>query len=150
MMKKWKFSLETVRQLKQRIEEEAAQKHSRALIQLSKAKAALAETENELNATALMQFSNRSSHNAQQLIQFNQYFDLLEKQRKERLELVLRAEKETTLARAALEKAARDREILERLYGRQRAEHQFHVAKQEQKWVDDIAQHLKRGLLNAV
>ncbi|ODU23099.1 MAG: flagellar export protein FliJ [Verrucomicrobia bacterium SCN 57-15] len=149
-MKKWKFSLETVRQLKQRIEEEAAQKHSRALIQLSKAKAALAETENELNATALMQFSNRSSHNAQQLIQFNQYFDLLEKQRKERLELVLRAEKETTLARAALEKAARDREILERLYGRQRAEHQFHVAKQEQKWVDDIAQHLKRGLLNAV
>jgi flagellar export protein FliJ len=150
MMKKWKFSLETVRQLKQRIEEAAAQKHSRALIQLSKAKAALAETENELNATALMQFSNRSSHNAQQLIQFNQYFDLLEKQRKERLELVLRAEKETTLARAALEKAARDREILERLYGRQRAEHQFHVAKQEQKWVDDIAQHLKRGLLNAV
>jgi flagellar export protein FliJ len=150
MMKKWKFSLETVRQLKQRIEEAAAQKHSHALIQLSKAKAALAETENELNATALMQFSNRSSHNAQQLIQFNQYFDLLEKQRKERLELVLRAEKETTLARAALEKAARDREILERLYGRQRAEHQFHVAKQEQKWVDDIAQHLKRGLLNAV
>lgn len=149
-MKKWKFSLETVRQLKQRIEEAAAQKHSHALIQLSKAKAALAETENELNATALMQFSNRSSHNAQQLIQFNQYFDLLEKQRKERLELVLRAEKETTLARAALEKAARDREILERLYGRQRAEHQFHVAKQEQKWVDDIAQHLKRGLLNAV
>jgi len=149
-MKKWKFSLETVRTLKKRIEDEAAQKHSRALILLGRAKSELAETENELNGVALMQFSKRSSRNAQDLMQFNQYFELLEKRRKERLEAVLRAEKETTLARASLEKAARDREILERLYGRQRSAHEFHVARQEQKWVDEIAQQIKRGLLSAV
>ena len=51
---------------------------------------------------------------------------------------------------AHLEKAARERDILERLYGRQRTAHRFHIAKQEQKWVDEIAQQIKRGLLSAI
>jgi flagellar export protein FliJ len=83
-------------------------------------------------------------------LQLNQYMSLLEKQRKERLEVCLRAEKEVTLARANLEKVAREREILERLYGRQKSEHRFHVAKQEQKWVDEVAQQIKRGLMSAI
>lgn len=149
-MKKWKFSLETVRTVKRRLEEEAAQKHSQTLLQLGRAKADLAQTENELNATALMQFSTNAKKNAQQMLQLNQYMSLLEKQRKERLETCLRAEKEVTLARAHLEKTARERDILERLYGRQRTAHRFHIAKQEQKWVDEIAQQIKRGLLSAI
>ncbi len=149
-MKKWKFSLETVRSVKRRLEEEAAQKHSTALLQFSRAKADLAQTENELNATALMQFSTKGKKNAHQMQQLNQYMTSLEKQRKERLEICLRAEKEVTLARAQLEKVAREREILERLYGRQKTAHRFHVAKQEQKWVDEIAQQIKRGLLSAI
>jgi flagellar export protein FliJ len=149
-MKKWKFSLETVRTVKRRLEEEAAEKHSRCVVQLGRAKADLAQTENELNATALMQFSTNGKKNAQQMLQLNQYMSLLEKQRKERLEVCLRAEKEVTLARANLEKVAREREILERLYGRQKSEHRFHVAKQEQKWVDEVAQQIKRGLMSAI
>src|SRR5688572_5079051 len=114
-MKKWKFSLETVRDLKNRIEEQAAQKHSAALVKMSRAKAELSETEKELNGVALMQFSRKRHASAQELLQLNQYMELLEKQRRERLEKCLHAEKEATLARAALEKAARDREVLDRL-----------------------------------
>ena len=149
-MKKWKFSLETVREVKRRLEEEAAQKHSVAVLQLGRAKADLAQTENELNATALMQFSTKGKKNAHQMLQLNQFMTALEKQRKERLEICLRAEKEVTLASAQLERVAREREILERLYGRQKNAHRFHVAKQEQKWVDEIAQQIKRGLLSAI
>lgn len=149
-MKKFKFSMEAVRLLKNKIEEEAAQKHARALLQVGKAKAELAETERELNAAALMQFSTGKKTPAQELVQLNQYIATLEKLRRERLERCLHAEKDATLARAALEKAAREREILDRVHEHQHASHKFHVARQEQKWMDEIAQKMKRGLLAAV
>ena len=67
-MKKFKFSLEAVRQLKNKIEEEAAQKHARALVQVSKAKTDLAATERDLNAAALMQFSANKKTPASELM----------------------------------------------------------------------------------
>ena len=149
-MKKFKFSMEAVRLLKNKIEDEAAQKHARALVQVGKAKADLAETERELNAAALMQFSASKKTPAQELVQLNQYISALEKLRRERLERCLHAEKDATLARAALEKAAREREILDRVHEHQHSLHRFHVARQEQKWMDEIAQKMKRGLLAAV
>jgi flagellar export protein FliJ len=149
-MKKFKFSLEAVRQLKNKIEEEAAQKHARALLQVSKAKAELAETERELNAAALMQFSAGKKTPASELMQLNHYINALEKLRRERLDRCLHAEKDATLARAALEKAAREREILDRVHEHQHGVHKFHMARQEQKWMDEIAQKMKRGLLAAV
>lgn len=149
-MKKFKFSLEAVRLLKNRIEDEAAQKHARALVQVGKAKAELSETEKELNAAALMQFSAGKNSPAQELLQLSQYMAALEKLRRERLERCLHAEKEATLARAALEKAAREREILDRVHEHQRGAHKFHMARQEQKWMDELALKMKRGLLAAV
>ncbi len=149
-MKKFKFSMEAVRLLKNKIEDEAAQKHARALVQVGKAKADLAETERELNAADLMQFSASKKTPAQELVQLNQYISALEKLRRERLERCLHAEKDATLARAALEKAAREREILDRVHEHQHSLHRFHVARQEQKWMDEIAQKMKRGLLAAV
>jgi flagellar export protein FliJ len=149
-MKKFKFSMEAVRLLKNKIEEEAAQRHARALLQVGKAKAELAETERELNAAALMQFSTGKKTPAQELVQLSQYISTLEKLRRERLERCLHAEKDATLARAALEKAAREREILDRVHEHQHSTHKFHVARQEQKWMDEIAQKMKRGLLAAV
>ena len=148
-MKKFKFSLEAVRLLKNKIEEEAAQKHARALVQVGKAKAELAETEKELNAAALMQFSTGKKTPAQELMQLNQYMTALEKLRRERLERCLHAEKDATLARAALQKAAREREILDRVHEHQHGAHKFHMARQEQKWMDEIGQKLKRGVLAA-
>ena len=149
-MKKFKFSMEAVRRLKNKIEDESAQKHARALVQVGKAKADLAETERELNAAALMQFSASKKTPAQELVQLNPYISALEKLRRERLERCLHAEKDATLARAALEKAAREREILDRVHEHQHSLHRFHVARQEQKWMDEIAQKMKRGLLAAV
>ena len=149
-MKKFKFSLEAVRQLKNRIEDEAAQKHARALVLVSKAKAELAETERELNAAALMQFSASKKTPASELMQLNQYISALEKLRRERLDRCLHAEKDATLARAALEKAAREREILDRVHEHQHGVDKLHLARQEQKWMDEIAQKMKRGLLAAV
>ena len=149
-MKKFKFSMEAVRLLKNKIEDESAQKLARALVQVGKAKADLAETERELNAAALMQFSASKKTPAQELVQLNQYISALEKLRRERLERCLHAEKDATLARAALEKAAREREILDRVHEHQHSLHRFHVARQEQKWRDEIAQKMKRGLLAAV
>lgn len=149
-MKKFKFSLQAVRLLKNKIEEDAAQKHARALVQVGRAKSELAETERELNAAALMQFSTGKKTPAQELLQLNQYITALEKLRRERLERCLHAEKDVTLARAALEKAAREREILDRVHEHQHSSHKFHVARQEQKWMDEIAQKMKRGILAAV
>jgi flagellar protein FliJ len=150
-MKRWKFSLESVRQLKNRLEEEAAQKHARALVQATRAKAALAETEKEINAAALMQFAGAGKKSsARELSQLAHYMTVLEKQRHERLDKVLHAEREATLARAQLEKVAREREILDRLHERQHSEHRFHVAKQEQKWIDELATQMKRGLLASI
>src|ERR1041384_2636012 len=131
-MKKWKFSLEAVQFLKNKIEQEAAQKHARALLVVNRAKAELVETEKELNAAALIQLSGL--RNGSELLQLNQYTTALEKRRRERLEKCLHAEKEATLARAALEKAAREREILDKLQERQHSAHRFHLAKQEQNW----------------
>ncbi len=148
-MKKFKFSMEAVRFLKNKIEEEAAQKHARALVNVGKARAELADTEKELNVAALMQFSTKKS-SAQELLQLNQYVAVLEKLRRERLERCLVAEKEATLARAALEKAAREREILDRVHEHQSKAHRFHVARQEQKWMDELAQKVRRGILAAV
>jgi flagellar export protein FliJ len=149
-MKKFKFSLEAVRFLKNKIEEDAAQKHARALVQVSKAKAELSETEKELNGAALMQFSAGKGTSAQELMQLARYVEALEKRRRERLERCLMAEKDATLARAALEKAAREREILDRVHDHQKNAHHFHLARQEQKWMDELAQQMKRGLLAAV
>jgi flagellar export protein FliJ len=148
-MKKWKFNLEAVRLLKNRIEEAAAQKHARALVKMSRAKADLAETEKELNAAALLQFSVGKKSTSQDLLQLNQYVTLLEKQRRERLEKCLHAEKEATLARAALEKAAREREVLDHLHDRQSSVHKFHVRLEEQKWIDELARRGRRGALMA-
>ena len=149
-MKKFKFSLEAVRQLKNKIEEQSAQRHARALVQVSKTKAELAEAERELNAAALMQFSATKKTPASELMQLNNYVAALEKLRRERLDRVLHAEKDATLARAALEKAAREREILDRVHEHQHSLHKFHVARQEQKWMDEIAAKMKRGILAAV
>lgn len=150
-MKRWKFSLESVRLLKSRLEEEAAQKHAQALVMVSRAKAALADTEREINAAALMQFAGGGKKaSARDLAHLAQYMNALEKQRRERLDKVLQAEREVTLARAALEKVAREREILDKLREKQHSAHQFHIARQEQKWVDDLAQQMKRGLLSAI
>jgi flagellar export protein FliJ len=148
-MKKWKFSLEAVQFLKTKIEQDAAQKHARALVEMSRARAELSDTEKEINTAALVQFSVKGS-SAKKLLQLNQYIDALEKVRRERLDKCLHAEKESTLARAALEKAAREREILDRLHHRQHASHRFHVARQEQQWIDELAQQMKRGLLAAI
>jgi flagellar FliJ protein len=148
-MKKWKFSLEAVQFLKTKIEQDAAQKHARALVEMSRARAELADTEKDLNTAALVQFSAKRTP-AKKLLQLNQYIQALEKVRREKLEKCLHAEKESTLARAALEKAAREREILDRLQDRQHARHRFHVARQEQQWVDELAQQMKRGLLAAI
>lgn len=150
-MKRWKFSLEAVRLLKSRLEEEAAQKHARALLSVARAKAQLAETEKEINAASLLQLAGTGKKKAaQEIAQLAQYIAALEKQRRERLEKVLQAEREATLARAALEKVAREREVLDKLRDRQRSAHHFHVARQEQKWVDELAQQMKRGWLRAL
>ena len=150
-MKKWKFSLESVRELKNRLEDEAAQKHARAVMNVPRARALLEETEKELNAAALMQFAGTGQRvTAKDLSQLAQFMCVLEKQRRERLDKVLHAEREATLARAGLEKAAREREILDRLRDRQQSAHRFHVARQEQKWIDEMALQLKRGLLAAI
>jgi len=149
-MKKWKFSLEAVQFLKRKIEQEAALKNSRAVLQVNRARAALAETEKEVNAAALLQFSAGRSNSGKKLLQLNQYMTALERVRRERLDKYLHAEKEATLARAALEKAAREREILDRLHERQHATHRFHLARQEQQWIDEVAQQMKRGLLAAL
>ena len=147
-MKKWKFSLEAVRILKKRLEEEAAQKHSQALVQLGHAKALLAETEANLQA-ATRDCSGRKRTSAAELMQLNQYIAGLDRQRAERQAATCEAEKLVTLARAHLEKMAREREILDRLHDRKKAEHGFHVARQEQKWLDEMAQRARRGLLAA-
>jgi len=149
-MKKWKFSLEAVQFLKNKIEQDAAQNHARALVQVSRARAGLAETEKELNAAALLQYSAGKKAPAEELLQLSQYVTALERIRRERLEKCLQAEKTATLARAALEKAAREREILDRLREKQRSNHRFHVARQEQEWIDELAQQMKRRMLAAL
>ena len=149
-MKRFKFSMEAVRFLKNKIEEEAAQKHAKALVTVGKARAELLETEKELNVAALMHFSTKKNTSAQELVQLNHYIGALEKLRRERLERCLLAEKEATLARAALEKAAREREILDRVHDHQRKAHGFHLARQEQKWMDELAQKVRRGVLAAI
>jgi len=149
-MKKWKFSLEAVQFLKNKIEQDAAQKHARALVEVSRARADLVETEKELNGAALLQYSAGKNSPAKKLLQLNQYMQQLEKIRRQKLERCLHAEKESTLARAALEKAAREREILDRLQEHQHSRHRFHVARQEQQWIDEMAQQMKRGLLAAI
>jgi len=149
-MKKWRFTLEAVQFLKTKIEQEAAQKHARALVEVSRARAELEETEKDLNAAALLHYSAGKKNSAKELLQVNQYIEALEKLRRERLDRCLRAEKESTLARAALEKAAREREILDRLEERKRATHRFHIARQEQQWIDELAQQMRRGLLAAI
>ena len=149
-MKKFRFSMEAVRFLKNKIEEEAAQKHAKALVTVGKVRAELSDTEKELNAAALMQFSAKKNTSAQELMQLSQYIAALEKLRRERLERCLVAEKEATLARAALEKAAREREILDRVHEHQRKSHRFHVARQEEKWMDELAQKIKRGVFATI
>lgn len=145
-MKKWKFNLETVRSLKQRLEEEAAQQHANALVRLSHARALLAETEESLRRAA-QDCARKKTASASDLLQMNQYINVLEQQRKQRGTASLEAEKNVSLARAHLEKVAREREILDRLHDRKKADHEFHLARQEQKWLDEIAQRARRGLL---
>ena len=147
-MKKWKFSLEAVRILKQRLEEDAARKHSEALVKLGHVKALLAETEKHLEAAA-HNCSRKHKVSVAEMLQLTQYMTLLERQRAERQTACCEGEKQVALARAHLEKVAREREILDRLHNRKKAEHDFHLARQEQKWLDEMAQRARRGLLAA-
>ena len=140
--------MEAVRNLKQRLEEEAAQKHAEALVKLNHARALLGQTEENL-AAAARDCAGKTMKSAAGLLQLNQYMSVLEEQKKEREAACREAEKQVALARAHLEKVAREREILDRLHDRKKAEHQFHMARQEQKWLDEMAQRVRRGLLTA-
>lgn len=145
-MKRWKFSLENVRSLKLRLEEDAARKLGEALTRASREKALLEETERRLRQISRDCASPRTT-SAAELLRMSQYISLLHQQRKDRQAACIEAEKQLALARARLETAAREREILDKLRDRRKAEHEFHLAKQEQKWLDEMAQRARQGLL---
>lgn len=142
-MKRWKFSLEAVRNLKATLEDKAGRNHAEALVRLGQARAKLAEIEQAMESAGNVAVSTGARILATEELHRRQYVAFLDQERKERHRLCQEAEKAVVLAREHLEKTAREHEILENLRDRKKAEHDFHVGRQEQKWLDELAQHMK-------
>jgi flagellar FliJ protein len=139
-MKGFRFRLERVRELREHKEDEAKQALAIALADHFRAEEELRAAEQRIHAARAAQLdAGRGYSSGLDLVAHQAYLERTESDhRASRQDLDLR-ENELAVRRGALQQAARDRQALDRLKERRRAEHQAEAARVEALSLDEIA-----------
>ncbi len=140
-MRRFRFSLETVLEVRKRREEACRLELARAQAARDRVLMELAALEHEAGDLLERQGESRARRVdlADETWFRNRHASLLQGASKARVALEER-EKELSARREETVKASRDRLVLERLEERQRREHAMEVAREEQGFLDDVAQ----------
>jgi flagellar protein FliJ len=136
----FRFRLERVRELRERHEDEAKMALAAALADHFRAEEQVQAAEQRIEEARMAQLdAARSQHSAVDMLAHQAYLERTESDhRASREDLDLR-ETELNDRRDALTQAARDRQALERLKDRRRAEHQREADRVEALALDEIA-----------
>ncbi|MBX5469469.1 MAG: flagellar export protein FliJ [Thermoleophilaceae bacterium] len=148
MDRPFKFSLERVRALRERTEELAREQLAASLSHRSQGEARLRA------ASATVERARRrrrelagAAVTAGELVARQMYLERTEREREAAALDLDRRDAEVQARRRALASAARERQVLERLEERRRADHELRVARRECAALDEMALsiHCRRG-----
>ncbi len=139
-MKRFQFTLEAVRIVRQRNEQTALERYAHALLTRRQAMDRLDAVQREINAgwqelRAMLAASCPASRAAQAHV----YHQSLEKRRTDCAAELGLAERRVNLAFQAMLHARQQREIVDKCFEKQKARHLRDQAHKEQKFIDDLA-----------
>jgi flagellar export protein FliJ len=139
-MKTFQFTLEAVRIVRQRNEQDAMERYAHALLARRQATDRLETVQREIDAgwqelRALLARGCAASLAAQAHV----YQQSLEKRRNECAAELGLAERRVNLALQAMLHARQQREIVDKCFEKQKARHQREHLRAEQKFIDDLA-----------
>jgi len=139
------FRLERVRSLRERAEERAAEELAHELRLRLRGEAMLLEaTEAASAATQTGREAVTSRSNGMDLIAAQAYIERAERTRREAALDLDRQESEVAARRAALQTAARERQVMDKLKERQHADHKAVWARKAQGALDEVALSVHR------
>lgn len=140
-MKPFRFTLEAVRTLRKRQEQEAMEAYAAAVATRQKALEGLREAERECEAAWAMSRERKAGGApAAHLSQVEDYCRLAEEFKKCCAEMVVEAQRKTDLALEKLLAARQAREAVDKFRQRQRDRYKRELAREEQKVLDEIGQ----------
>jgi flagellar export protein FliJ len=140
-MKKFRFTLEAVRTLRQRQEQTALEQYAGALRARQKALDALRDTERECEAAWMLRRERTASGApAAHVAQVQDYCTALESLKKQCAEAVVMAQRVMDHMLENLCRARRAREAVDQFYEWQRERYDREWQREEQKKMDDLAQ----------
>jgi flagellar protein FliJ len=136
----FRFRLERIRELRERKEDEAKRALAEAITEHFRAEEDLRAAERRIaGARAAQLAAAASARSGLDLVAHQAYLERAETARRARLHALDRRELELNDRRDELSDAARDRQALERLKERRRAEYQREAARIESLILDEIA-----------
>ena len=140
-MKKFRFSLEAVRTLRLRNEQEALQHYASALRARQSALAALSDAQHECEAAwELRRVRTLEGAPAAHLAQVQDYCEAVEALKKQCEDALAAAMRVVEQKLEQLHKDRQAREVVDRLCDRQRERHERELQRETQKRTDDLAQ----------
>ena len=138
-MKKFHFTLEAVRIVRQRQEQEAMERYAQALLARRQAVDRLDAVQREINAAwQELRAMLAKSCPASRVAQAHAYHQSLEKRRNECAAELGAAERRVNLAFQAMLLARRQREIVDKCFDKQKVRYQREQLREEQKFTDDL------------
>lgn len=139
-MKAFHFTLEAVRTLRQRNEQKALERYAQALLSRQRAMERLDAAQRELDRnTAALTTALQSGSEALKISQINDYQRVLTTARDEAAKMLGDAERQLNVAHQAMIAARQQREIVDKFFDKQKAQHQRGLLQSEQKMLDDLA-----------
>jgi flagellar export protein FliJ len=143
-MKAFKFTLQPVRTVRQRREQEAMEAYSRALLDQVQAAEQLRASEAALDAAqAEWQGISRQGCCASEMVKHAAHCHSLEAKRQEKMLRLADAERKANAGLEQMLAARQQREGLDKVLAKQRAAYSRDIARADQKFIDELAQ--RRG-----
>jgi flagellar export protein FliJ len=147
-MKNFKFSLQALRILRERQEQNALQEYGNTLRQLEAAQAKAEALQTELEgAWTQLQQAYKGSTSARHLAQLQEWCSTLRTQKQQSEYNLKVAHQHSQEAFTRLVAARQARSVVEKCYERQKQQHELQVRKHQTKIQDDRAAHHSSSLL---
>jgi flagellar export protein FliJ len=148
-MKAFRFTLEAVRIVRQRQEQEAMEEYARALLVRKQALEKLEGVQKDLQA-AWQEFRKLvgGGCTAAKAAQAREYHDTLEQRRVDCAAALEAAERRVNATLNGMLAARRQREVVDKFYDKQKSRHGRELARSEQMLLDDLAGRRPSSILS--
>jgi flagellar FliJ protein len=139
-MKRFRFSLQAVRELREAQEQAAQKAYADAVRACDETATRLVLLDRDLqNVWHSLRHQSLSGMRADQMRHARAWSCILEEKQKDLMAELARAQAQVDAAHAHLVTASRRRESMDRLFGRQRRAHQREQQREDQKFLDELA-----------